>query len=93
MKTSALLAVASLAVLASFGARAESETDYAVKFDSTRSRAEVTAEARAAARADTTMPPHSLVTAPVRSTLDRSTVRDMAINALRNGEIHSGEIG
>lgn len=93
MKTSALIAIASLSVLASFGARADEAdaSQFALKFDSSRTRAEVMAEAQAEARADKTVPASSKVAPRVQSALERATVRSDAIQALKAGAIPRGE--
>jgi hypothetical protein len=93
MKSSALIAIASLAVLASVGARADEAdaSQYALKFDSSRARAEVMAEARAEARADKSVPASSKVAPRVNSTIERTAVRADAVQALRSGLIPRGE--
>jgi hypothetical protein len=93
MKTSALIAIASLSVLASVGARADEAdaSQYVLKFDSSRARAEVMAEARAEARADKSVPASSKVAPRVNSSIERTAVRAEAAQALRNGLISRGE--
>ena len=93
MKSSALIAIASLALLASVGARADEAdgSQYALQFQSTRSSSDVTAEARAEARADKTIPSASKVHPGAKSGMDRATVRNEAAQALRAGQIPFGE--
>lgn len=93
MKTSALIAIASLSVLASVGARADEAdaSQYALKYDTSRTRAEVMAEARTEARADKSVPASSKVAPRVNSSIERTAVRDQAVQALRSGLIPRGE--
>ncbi|MBX3654775.1 MAG: DUF4148 domain-containing protein [Ramlibacter sp.] len=94
-KSSALIAIAAFAALASTGVRAESpdaSTQFAVQAQSTRTRAEVMAEAANVARTRGTEPAGSRVAAPLQSGLDTATVRAEAAQALRLGQISSGEL-
>lgn len=93
MKSSTLIAIASLSLLASVGARADEAdgSQYALKFDSSRARAEVMAEARAEASADKSVPASAKVAPRVQSSLERATVRAEAAQALRAGLIPFGE--
>ncbi|HSV54197.1 MAG TPA: DUF4148 domain-containing protein [Burkholderiaceae bacterium] len=94
MKSSSLIAIASLALLASVGARADEAdgSQYALKFESTRARAEVLAEARIeAARADKNISSSSVVAPRVQSKVERAAVRAEAVQAVRSGLIPRGE--
>lgn len=93
-KTTRFLSVAAVAALASWGAQAnEAEgSQFALKFDTNRTRAEVQAEAATVAQTRSTEPAGSRVVT-YRSTADRAAVRSQATEALRTGQIPSGEIG
>jgi glycerate kinase len=94
-KSTALIAIAAFAALASTAVRAESPAaDHAVRacIDGSRTRAEVMAEAATVAKTRSTEPAGSRVAAPVKSTLDTATVRAQAAQALRLGQIPSGEL-
>jgi len=94
-KSTALIAIAAFAALASTAARAESpaaESQYATSIDGNRTRAEVMAEAATIAKTRSTEPAGSRVAAPVNSTLDTATVRAQAAQAVRLGQIPSGEL-
>lgn len=94
MNASRFLAVAALATVASFGAHADEAdgSQFAVQFEGTRTRAEVQVEAVAQAHAkDANIPAASRVAAPVKSSLDRATVRAQAAEAVRLGQIPAGE--
>ena len=87
-------AVAAVAAFAAFGAHA-SEADgseYALKFETNRTRAEVAAEAAKVAQTRSQEPAGSRVMT-YQSTADRAAVRAQAAEALRTGQISSGEIG
>jgi hypothetical protein len=92
MKTTQLFAVAAFSTLAAFGARADEAdgSQFAVQFNSTRSVAEVRAEALTPVKISNGSTGFVGVT---NSGLERSAVRAKAIAALRNGEIPQGEIG
>ena len=92
MKTTQLFAVAAFSTLAAFGAHADEAdgSQFAVQFNSTRSVAEVRAEALNPVKISNGSPGFVGVT---NSGLERSVVRAKAIAALRNGEIPQGEIG
>lgn len=93
MKTSALIAIASLSILASVGARADEAdaSQFAHKFESSRVRAEVMAEAVAEAHVPNTPPASSKVAPRVKSSLERAKVNADTVQALRAGLIPSGE--
>jgi hypothetical protein len=94
MNAKLLLAVASLAVAASGVARADEAdaSQFAVKFEGSRTRAEVMAEAATVAQTRSTEPAGSRVAAPLQSTVDTKAVRDSAIQAARAGQLSRGEI-
>jgi hypothetical protein len=94
-KSSSLLAVAAFALLASAGVHAESPdaaSQFAVKFEGNRTRAEVMAEAATVAKNRNPEPAGSRVAAPLKSVIDTATVRAEAVQALRAGQIPSGEM-
>lgn len=92
MNTSRILAVAALAAVASFGAQADEAdaSQYAVKFEGNRTRAEVSAEAATVAATRSQEPAGSRVLT-VRSSANRAAVRAEAAQAVRLGQISSGE--
>ncbi len=94
MKSNRLFAIAALAMLAAAGAHADDAVapEHTQAFQGSRTRAEVMAEAAQVARNRSTEPAGSRVGAPVRSSLDRASVRSQAVEALRLGKIPSGEI-
>ncbi|NPC58070.1 DUF4148 domain-containing protein [Caenimonas soli] len=95
MNTKAILAIAAFAAVASTGVRADEAdgSQYAVKFEGNRTRAEVLAEASSVPATRSTEPAGSRVAAPVKSNLDSRLVRAQAAEAVRLGQISSGEIG
>lgn len=94
MNAKLLLAVATLAVAASGVARADEAdaSQFAVKFEGSRTRAEVMAEAATVAKTRSTEPAGSRIAAPLQSTVDTKAVRDQAIQAARVGQLPRGEI-
>lgn len=94
MNVKLLLAVATLAVAASGVARADEAdaSQFAVKFEGSRTRAEVMAEAATVAKTRSTEPAGSRIAAPLQSTVDTKAVRDQAIQAARVGQLPRGEI-
>lgn len=92
MKTTKLFAVAALSAFAAFAAHADEAdgSQFAISVNSTRSVAEVKAEALNPVKISNGSTGFIGVT---NSGLDRSTVHAQAISALRNGEIPQGEIG
>ena len=91
-KTARFLSVAAVAAFASFGAQADEadSSQFALKFDTNRTRAEVQAEAVVEAKTHSMEPAGSrVVTYP--STADRAAVRAQAAEALRTGQIPHGE--
>ncbi len=94
-KSSALIAIVAFAALASTGVRAESpdtSTQFALQSEGNRTRAEVMAEAATVAKTRSTEPAGSRMAAAVKSTVDTATVRAQAVQALRLGQISSGEL-
>ncbi|MDB5857459.1 MAG: hypothetical protein JWQ76_1148 [Ramlibacter sp.] len=95
MSSKHLLAIAAVAAAFSGFARADEAdgSQYAVRFDGTRTRAEVKAEAARVPATRSTEPAGSRVAEPVKSTVDTAVVRAEAAQAVRLGKISSGEIG
>ena len=95
MNSKAILAIAAFAAIASTGARADEAdgSQYAVKFEGNRTRAEVQAEAAKVAATRSIEPNGSRVAAPVKSGLDTKLVRAQAAEAVRLGQISAGEVG
>ncbi|MEO7548608.1 MAG: DUF4148 domain-containing protein [Ramlibacter sp.] len=95
MNTKAILAIAAFAAIAASGARADEadNSQYAVKFESNRTRAEVMAEAATVAATRSIEPNGSRIAAPMKSSVDSRLVRAQAAEAVRLGQISSGEVG
>ncbi|MEP6824021.1 MAG: DUF4148 domain-containing protein [Ramlibacter sp.] len=95
MNTKAILAIAAFAAIAATGARADEadNSQYAVKFESNRTRAEVMAEAATVAATRSIEPNGSRIAAPMKSSVDSRLVRAQAAEAVRLGQISSGEVG
>ena len=96
--TGAFALVASIAVFAaavSTGVRADEAdgSQYVLKFEGTRTRAEVMAEAARVPATRSNEPAGSRVSAPFQSTTDRAAVRQQAAQALRAGHVSHGEAG
>lgn len=95
MNASKFLAVSLFAVaaagasVASYASEAEA-TQYSVQFNSSRTRAEVNAEAVAAV-GDRSQELAAMGVTTIRSTAARADVRANAVAALRAGQISSGE--
>lgn len=66
-------------------------SQFAIKIDGNRTRAEVMAEAAKVPTTRSQEPAGSRVAAPLKSGLDVRTVRAEAVEALRLGKIPSGE--
>ena len=92
--TARFLSIAAVAAFASFGAHADEAdaSQFATKFETNRTRAEVAAEAATVAQTRSIEPAGSRVVT-YKSTADRAAVRAQAAEALRTGQISSGEIG
>jgi hypothetical protein len=95
MNTKSILAIAAFAAAAATGAHADEAdaSQFAVKFEGSRTRAEVMAEAAKVSSTRSTEPAGSRVAAPVKSTVDAKVLRAQAAEAVRLGQIPSGEIG
>ncbi len=95
MNTKAILAIAAFAAVASTGVRADEAdgSQFALKFEGSRTRAEVMAEAASVAATRSTEPAGSRVAARVQSSVDAKAVRAEAAQALKLGQIPSGEAG
>ncbi|MBE7367282.1 DUF4148 domain-containing protein [Ramlibacter pallidus] len=93
MNAKFLLAAVAFAAAASGAARADEAdaSQFAIKFEGNRTRAEVMAEASKVAATRSTEPAGSRVLAPMKTSLEAGTVRAEAIQALRLGKIPSGE--
>ncbi|OGA58923.1 MAG: DUF4148 domain-containing protein [Burkholderiales bacterium RIFCSPHIGHO2_01_FULL_64_960] len=91
-KTARFLSIAAVAAFASFGAQADEAdgSQFALKFETNRTRAEVAAEAATVAQTRSIEPAGSRVVT-YKSTADRAAVRAQAAEALRTGQIPSGE--
>jgi hypothetical protein len=92
-KTARFLAVAAVAAFASVGAQADEAdgSQFALKFETTRTRAEVISEAAAAAQTRNLEPLGSRVTT-YQSTVDRAAVRaEAAAQAMRTGRVGPAE--
>ena len=91
-KTARFLSIAAVAAFASFGAQADEadSSQFALKFDTNRTRAEVQAEAVVEAKTHSMEPAGSRVVT-YTSTADRAAVRAQAAEALRTGQIPHGE--
>lgn len=94
MNSKTLLAIAALAVVASSGVRADAAdgSQYAIKFEGNRTRAEVQAEAANVAATRSTEPAGSRVAAPLKSAVDSQILRAQAAEAVRLGRISYGEV-
>jgi hypothetical protein len=92
--TARFLSIAAVAAFASFGAQADEAdaSQFATKFDTNRTRAEVAAEAATVAQTRSIEPAGSRVVT-YKSTADRAAVRSQAADAVRTGQIPSGERG
>lgn len=92
-KTARFLSVATVAAFASIGAHADEadSSQFALQFDTNRTRAEVQAEAATVAQTRSIEPAGSRVVT-YSSTADRAAVRAQAAEAVRTGQIPHGEI-
>jgi hypothetical protein len=95
MNTKSILAIAAFAAAAATGAHADEAdaSQFAVKFEGSRTRAEVMAEAAKVASTRGVEPAGSRIAAPLKSTVDAKVLRAQAAEAVRLGQIPSGEIG
>ena len=94
MNAKFLLATLAIAAAATGAARADEAdaSQYVIKFEGSRTRAEVMAEAATVSSTRSTEPAGSSVAAPVQSRADIKAVRAEAAEALRLGKIPSGEL-
>ena len=92
--TARFLSIAAVAAFTAFGAHADEadSSQFALQFDTNRTRAEVQAEAATVAQTRSQEPAGSRVVT-YSSTADRAAVRAQAAEALRLGQIPHGEIG
>lgn len=95
MKSTALIAIAAFATIASTAVRADEAdgSQFALKFEGSRTRAEVMAEAANIPATRSLWPAGSRVADPVQSTVEVATVRAEAAKAVRLGQISYGELG
>jgi hypothetical protein len=95
MNSKAILAIAAFAAIASAGARADEAdaSQYVIKFEGSRTRAEVMAEAAKVPTTRSTVPIASLVAAPMKSSVDAKVLRAQTAEAVRLGQIPRGEAG
>lgn len=94
MNAKFLLATLAIAASATGVARADDAdaSQYVIKFEGQRTRAEVMAEAAQVSRTRSLEPAGSRVAAPLKSSLQVQQVRAEAVEALRLGKIPSGEL-
>jgi hypothetical protein len=93
-RTARFLSLAAVAAFASFGAQADEvdASQFATQFETSRTRAEVLAEATAVPQTSGAIPSGSRALV-YSSSADRGAVNAQAVDALRTGKISSGEIG
>ena len=93
-KSARFLSIAAVAAFASFGAMADEAdaSQFATQFDTSRTRAEVVAEAATVSQPSGAIPVGSRALV-YTSTADRSAVNAQAADAMRTGKISAGEIG
>lgn len=94
MNVQHLLALAAVAAAFSGSARADEAdgSQFALKFEGQRTRAEVAAEASSVSRTRSTEPAGSRVSPAMNSTTDPAAVRAQAVQAVRLGQIPRGEL-
>jgi hypothetical protein len=96
MNAKSLYAVTAIAALAAaFSGVAQADeadaSQFAIKFDGNRTRAEVMAEAATVSATRSTEPAGSRVAAPIKSTVDVQVLRAQTAEAVRLGKIPAGE--
>jgi hypothetical protein len=93
-KTARFLSIAAVAAMSAFGAHADEAdaSQYATKVETSRTRAEVAAEAATVAQTRSIEPAGSRVVT-YKSTADRAAVSAQAAQAVRTGQISAGELG
>jgi uncharacterized protein (DUF885 family) len=90
-----LLATLAIASAAASGVARADDADasqFVIKFQGQRTRAEVMAEAATVSATRSIEPAGSRVAAPLKSSLQAQAVRAEAVEALRLGKIPSGEL-
>ena len=93
MNAKSLLIVAASVAAFAGAVRADDITVDPVKFESTRTRAEVKAEAATVSATRSTEPAGSrVIAAPKNSTVNIQALRAETVQAVRNGHISHGEI-
>lgn len=87
------ISISAIAASAAFSAHADEAdaSQYALKYETNRTRAEVAAEAVTVVKTRSVHPAGSLALA-YQSTADRTAVSAAAVDALRKGKISSGEL-
>ena len=96
MNSKHVLAIAAIAAAFTGVARADDadpSQQFALKFEGSRTRAEVMAEAARVSATRSLEPAGSRVLAPLQSSVDVKVVRARAAEAVRLGQIPAGEIG
>jgi opacity protein-like surface antigen len=94
MNAKSLLIVAASVAAFAGAAHADDITIDPAKFESTRTRAEVQAEAAKVPATRSTEPAGSrVIAAPKSSTINVQTLRAETVQAVRSGQIPQGEIG
>jgi len=95
MNAKSILAIAAVAAAFSGIARADEAdgSQFAIKFEGSRTRAEVAAEAATVPATRSLEPAGSRVAAPIKSTVDAKVLRAQSAEAVRLGLISSGEAG
>jgi hypothetical protein len=95
MNSRGILAIAAFAAFASAAARADEAdaSQYVIRFEGSRTRAEVMVEAASVASTRSTVPAGSRVAALVKSSVDANVLRAEAAQAVRLGQIPRGEAG
>lgn len=94
MNAKFLLSALAIAAVSATGVAQADEADasqFALKFEGSRTRAEVMAEAAKVPTTRSIEPAGSRVIAPMNTSLDPRVVRAEAVEALRLGKISSGE--
>ena len=93
-KTARFLSLAAVAAFTAFGAHADEAdgSQFALNFETNRTRAEVMAEASTVSQTSGAIPVGSRALV-YTSTADRGAVNAQAVDALRTGKISAGEVG
>jgi hypothetical protein len=95
MNTKSILAIAAFAAVAASGAHADEAdaSQFAVKFEGSRTRAEVMAEAATVPATRSLEPAGSRVAPVLKSSVNTQALRAQAAEAVRLGQISAGEAG